>query len=62
MSFYSGDTARAVVKQLRKEGGILSEEDMSSYHARIVDPIFDGINTGNHLWGLFLKDYKPAPW
>ena len=30
--------------------------------ARIVDPIFDGINIGKHLWGLFLKDYKPAPW
>jgi NAD(P)-dependent dehydrogenase (short-subunit alcohol dehydrogenase family) len=30
--------------------------------ARIVDPVFDGANTGNHLWGLFLKDYKPAPW
>ncbi len=30
--------------------------------ARIVDPVFDGVSTGNHLWGLFLKDYKPAPW
>jgi NAD(P)-dependent dehydrogenase (short-subunit alcohol dehydrogenase family) len=30
--------------------------------ARIVDPLFDGVNTGTHLWGLFLKDYKPAPW
>ncbi len=30
--------------------------------ARIVDPVFDGVATGNHLWGLFLKDYKPAPW
>jgi hypothetical protein len=30
--------------------------------ARIVDPIFDGINTGKHLWGQFLKDYRPAPW
>lgn len=30
--------------------------------ARIVDPLFDGITTGNHLWGLFLKDYKAAPW
>jgi NAD(P)-dependent dehydrogenase (short-subunit alcohol dehydrogenase family) len=30
--------------------------------ARIVDPVFDGIATGKHLWGLFLKDYKPAPW
>jgi NAD(P)-dependent dehydrogenase (short-subunit alcohol dehydrogenase family) len=30
--------------------------------ARIVDPVFDGVTSGNHLWGLFLKDYKPAPW
>ena len=30
--------------------------------ARIVDPVFDGVATGAHLWGLFLKDYKPAPW
>ena len=30
--------------------------------ARIVDPLFDGIATGHHQWGLFLKDYKPAPW
>jgi NAD(P)-dependent dehydrogenase (short-subunit alcohol dehydrogenase family) len=30
--------------------------------ARIVDPLFDGINTGKHVWGLFLKDYRPTPW
>ncbi|MEZ4366498.1 MAG: SDR family oxidoreductase [Kofleriaceae bacterium] len=30
--------------------------------ARIVDPIFDGLATGTHAWGLFLKDYRPAPW
>ncbi len=30
--------------------------------ARIVDPIFDGIGTGNHVWGQFLKDYKPTDW
>jgi NAD(P)-dependent dehydrogenase (short-subunit alcohol dehydrogenase family) len=30
--------------------------------ARIVDPLFDGVATGRHVWGLFLKDYKPAPW
>jgi NAD(P)-dependent dehydrogenase (short-subunit alcohol dehydrogenase family) len=30
--------------------------------ARIVDPIIDGINTGKHVWGVFLKDYRAIPW
>jgi NAD(P)-dependent dehydrogenase (short-subunit alcohol dehydrogenase family) len=30
--------------------------------ARIVDPLFDGINTGVHRWGQFLKDYQPTDW
>lgn len=30
--------------------------------ARVLDPVFDGYNTGTHRWGLFLKDYAPAPW
>ena len=30
--------------------------------ARVLDPLFDGINTGKHWSGKFLKDYMPISW
>ena len=30
--------------------------------ARIVDPILHGANTGEHIWGQFLKDYRVIDW
>jgi NAD(P)-dependent dehydrogenase (short-subunit alcohol dehydrogenase family) len=30
--------------------------------ARVMDPVFSGINTGKHVWGNFLKVYFPTEW
>ena len=30
--------------------------------ARVCDPFIDGINTGKHWSGQFLKDYFPISW
>ena len=52
-----------VVHAARKaEAGFSPPLDIIDGAARIVDPIFAGRLTGEHVWGQFLKDYKPAPW
>src|SRR3546814_5804268 len=30
--------------------------------ARIVDPIIHGFNSGEHVWGQFLKEYAQTDW
>ena len=56
------DEDPAVHAARKAEAGFSPPLDIIDGAARIVDPIFVGQTTGEHVWGQFLKDYKPAPW
>jgi NAD(P)-dependent dehydrogenase (short-subunit alcohol dehydrogenase family) len=56
------DEDPAVHAARKAEAGFSPPLDIIDGAARIVDPIFVGEITGEHVWGQFLKDYKPAPW
>lgn len=51
-----------ITKQKQEEHGFRPPLDHVDAAARICAPIFDGINTGKHVWGQFLKDYEPTHW
>ena len=56
------DEDPAVHAARKAECGFSPPLDIIDGAARIVDPIFVGRLTRTHVWGQFLKDYKPAPW
>ena len=51
-----------IAQRKTAENGFYPPLDVVDGAARIVDPIFDGLNTGRHVWGQFLKDYRSTAW
>lgn len=52
----------AIAQRKREEHRFHPPLDIVDGAARIVDPIFDGLSTGRHVWGQFLKDYRITDW
>jgi NAD(P)-dependent dehydrogenase (short-subunit alcohol dehydrogenase family) len=55
------DPAEIVIRK-QKEHDFQPPLDIVDGAARVMDPIFSGLITGQHNWGNFLKDYMPTEW
>jgi NAD(P)-dependent dehydrogenase (short-subunit alcohol dehydrogenase family) len=56
------EDAAEIAARKTREQGFHPPLDIVDGAARIVDPIFAGVNTGKHVWGTFLKNYVPTDW
>jgi NAD(P)-dependent dehydrogenase (short-subunit alcohol dehydrogenase family) len=56
------EDAAEIAARKTREQGFHPPLDIVDGAARICDPIFTGMRTGQHVWGLFLKDYTATDW
>jgi NAD(P)-dependent dehydrogenase (short-subunit alcohol dehydrogenase family) len=58
----SDEDPLAITEQKRAEHRFHPPLDIVDGAARVVDPIISGHNTGEHVWGQFLKHFQPTDW
>jgi NAD(P)-dependent dehydrogenase (short-subunit alcohol dehydrogenase family) len=51
-----------IAERKQREQDFQPPLDIVDGAARVLDPVFSGLQTGKHSWGNFLKDYFPTEW